>query len=343
MINASTPGLLINESFYGVEGGQVLLVDDIFYLFITEFTAPPRFVPANLALWKTTLDDFPYKWQRVETIFKSTGICSCNVSHHRDSLGSSIVATYDNSSNAWLIYYVGFESCNNQSNSYSFVNRRGQIFLSQSINNNNNNYSNISGPYQDISVVLEGNNNAAQYWENEGGVCSFSNPYYISKDFNGINGIKTLKSKYSKGYKSHFSSEYEGLYYAFYGSDKRVGLVQSESLYGPWIRLNTSINPVSLITPNNHTEQPIVYEYEYDSNNNTYGFGAFWDTLNYQQDGDIGYNWSPNGIDWDPNCMQLLQVNPVNDSKSNYWGLARTPQGMIAINQTHFYQFQWNR
>ena len=34
MINGSTPGLFLNQSKYGVEGGQVVLVNDTFYLFM---------------------------------------------------------------------------------------------------------------------------------------------------------------------------------------------------------------------------------------------------------------------------------------------------------------------
>eukprot|EP00483_Globobulimina_turgida_P003988 UN03996 len=100
-----------------------------------------------------------------------------------------------------------------------------------------------------------------------------------------------------------------------------------------WIRSPyPQINPVSLTNPNNHTEQPIIIKYDDDT------FGAVFNTLNTQSLGDIGYSWSKDGINWNPNCMQMLNVNPQNGPNKG-WGKARTPQGLIPINKTHFYLF----
>ena len=104
LINASTPGLYINESKYGVEGGQIVLINNTFYLLITEFIGDPLFVPSNLALWSTTMNKFPFGWNRIKTLYKSGGECDCN--NTRASLGSSITAYYDNINSKWLLYYV---------------------------------------------------------------------------------------------------------------------------------------------------------------------------------------------------------------------------------------------
>ena len=134
-------------------------------------------------------------------------------------------------------------------------------------------------------------------------------------------------------------------YYAFYGSAKNstpegfVGLVMSESksLNGPWIRLPN--NPIPIINnPNNtgYTEQPIIYQFNI---NGIKSFGAFFDALNHESEGNIGYNWSQDGINWNKNCYQLLTVLPQNNNQNHWATGARTPQGLVAINNTHFYLF----
>ena len=100
--------IFINESKYGVEGGQVLLVNDTFYLIITEFIGDPLWVPSNLAVWSTIIDSFPFGWKRVAQLYQSGGVCDCNQSDYRASLGSSITAAYNETSQFWILYYVGF-------------------------------------------------------------------------------------------------------------------------------------------------------------------------------------------------------------------------------------------
>ena len=304
LINGTTPGLYINESKYGVEGGQVLLVNDVFYLFITEFIGDPRWVPSKLALWSTNMNEFPFGWKRLETLYESNGIENCNPNNTRDSLGSSITAIFDESKDKWLIYYVGFESCGNDT---YFYNRNGNIYLAES---SVNGMDGIKGPYNDVDIILKPDSNS-QYWEGLQGVDSLSNPFYID----------SLNE-----------------YYAFYGSANTqnkpnithyVGLASATSLYGPWNRVNGNINPVSMFEPNN-IEQPIVTQF-YDGS-----YGAVSDALSQENKGDIGYTWSPNGIDWNPSCSQYLTVNPPN---AIHWGTARTPQGIVPINNTHFWIF----
>ena len=309
LINSSTPGLYLNESKYGVEGGQVLLVDNTFYLVITEFTGDPLWVPSNLAVWSTTMDTFPFGWKRIAQLYQSGGICDCNESDYRASLGSSITAAYNQTSQFWILYYVGFQSCQNGSG--YFYNQNGRIFMAQSTIKGPNG---IVGPYKDIKVIMKPDENS-EPWEGLQGVDSFSNPYKAT----------------------------DGKYYAFYGSaltqdtpccNQRVGLAMSENdLYGPWIREPyPSVNPSNLTIPNNSSEQPIVTRFL----DGTYG--AVWNTLNKQGQGMVGYVWSPDGINWRPECSQYLAVNPQNGT---HWGQARTPQGLIPINgsDSEYYLF----
>ena len=298
LINASTPGLYVNESKYGVEGGQIVFVNNAFYLFITEFTGDPLFVPSNLALWTITYDDFinnNVKWTRLRTLFQSGGTCDCNST--RASLGSSISIAFNDTSSKWMLYYVGFVSCCNDS---YFENRYGRIFLAESET------ADITSEYKDVDVILSPDG-AQTDWEGLKGIASFSNPWKVSDT-----------------------------YYSFYGSAlpiggsaAAVGLVKSTNLYGPWIRETN--NPVEIINPNNYTEQPIMYKFSDGS------YGAFFDSLDNEAKGDVGYNWSPDGVNWNENCYQLLNVLPQNGV---HWGTGgRTPQGMVPINETHFYLF----
>ena len=67
-------------------------------------------------------------------------------------------------------------------------------------------------------------------------------------------------------------------------------------------------------------------------------YGAVWDILNKEGQGIVGYIWSPDGLNWRPECSQYLVVNPQNGT---HWGTARTPQGLISINwsQTDYHLF----
>ena len=208
LINTTTPGMYPNQSNFGMEGGQIFYVEELdsFYLFITEFTAPPLYVPSNLTLWTITMTDFrngDKQWTQVETLFTSGGTLDCNST--RASLGSSISAAFNETDNRWYIFYVGFQSCKDQ----YFENRNGRIFLSQS---QTEGIKGIAGPYKDIGVIIKYPDPNQQPWEGLQGVDSFSNPYLVGDT-----------------------------YWAFYGSaqtgktpccNQEVGLAYSKSYFG---------------------------------------------------------------------------------------------------------------
>eukprot|EP01084_Bolivina_argentea_P187979 323685_1 len=309
LINGSTPGLFLNQSKYGVEGGQIIFINDTFYLLITEFTGDPLWVPSNLAIWSTKISTFPFGWKRTAQLYQSNGVVDCNQSDYRASLGSSITAAFDEQSNKWVLYYVGFQSCND---SEYFYNRNGRIFMAESIVFGING---ILGPYKDINIIMKPDQNS-QPWEGMQGVDSFSNPYFVNGHFYAFYGSALTQDKGQSGCCNH-----------------SVGMATSESLYGPWIRMPyPSVNPCSLCIPNNQIEQPIVIKFS----DGTYGL--VFDALDHQNQGDVGYTFSVDGIIWNPNCGQLLTVNPPNDP---HFGVARTPQGLVPINgsKTDFYLF----
>ena len=313
LINFTTPGAFINQSKYGMEGGQILLINDTFYLFTTEFTGDPLYVPSNLTLWSITMNDFldgNIEWRKLSTIFQSGGTCDCN--NTRASLGAGITAAFNETDKYWYIYYVGFQSCND---SY-FVNQNGRIWVAKSVTQG---YMNgIKGPYKDIEIIMKYPDTNSQPWEGLQGVDSFSNPWKVNS--------------------TH--------YFSFYGSaqtqnapnvNQAIGLAYSTQGISPgkWTRADYPIvNPVKLI--DSPLECPVITQFDDGT------FGTVFDALSYQQYGDVGYSWSPDGIHWHTNCSQLLTVNPPDGL---HWGDARTPVGLIQINDTHLWLFftGWDR
>jgi hypothetical protein len=72
---------------------------------------------------------------------------------------------------------------------------------------------------------------------------------------------------------------------------QRVGLVTAPSLRGPWQRAIGEVNPVNLSALSPHIEQPMVTRLR-DSR----GFVAFFDALQEQGKGMIGYSFSSDGL-----------------------------------------------
>ena len=88
---------------------------------------------------------------------------------------------------------------------------------------------------------------------------------------------------------------------AFYGSagvldsginlGQRMGLVTAPTLRGPWTRAAGNVNPVNLSALCSHIEQPMVTRLRDGS-----GFVAFFDALQAQGQGMIGYSFSSDGL-----------------------------------------------
>ena len=100
MINAGNDA----GAFFGIEGGHMARVHDLSYTAITEFTAPPLWVPSKFALWKATMPtgskSWPQNQSRARTLFKSGGETDCH--SFRASLGSSAALAFDDATNHWL-------------------------------------------------------------------------------------------------------------------------------------------------------------------------------------------------------------------------------------------------
>lgn len=298
------------DSFFGIEGGHMIRAGNTLYTVITEFKAPPLWVPSRIALWRATMPAadgkaWPGNWTRITTLFTSEGTYNgTDCRSLRASLGSSAALLLNRDTSHWELFYVGFKSCNDT----HFVNRDARIFRAVSSTTGS---SGVEGPYHDAGVVI--NATGKQPWE-------------------GVAGVNTMQP--------YWLGEGRG-YAAFYGSGgfrpkgpgrptvnfHSVGLAHASAAAGPWHRLPGDINPVNLSARESQIEQPMVTRLADGS------FVAFFDALSHQK-GDIGYRWSPDGLRWDPGCSQMLNVLATSAGPSPTWAkdnTTRTPQGAVEL------------
>lgn len=299
------------DSFFGVEGGHAVLVGKDVYVVLTEFTAPPLWVPSKIALWRGSL--LPpsssraairccSSWRRIRTLFTSGGKTDCKST--RASLGSSAALAYDSDEGSWNVFYVGFVSCNDT----SFVNRRGRIFRA---------VATVAGPtaagiessYVDADIAIEPNSTGAQRWEGTQGTDSFQ-PYLLRD---------------GRGWASFYGSA--GVAHDGTNHGQKVGLAFAPRLSGPWVRASGSkggvaVNPVNLSAAVTHIEQPVVTPLSDGS------YAAVFDALTCEGQGMVGYAWSPDGVTWKPEWSQLLNVSSAPWMTT---GIARTPQGLVEL------------
>ena len=326
----NTTNLPLQHSFFGVEGGHMISVNNTLYTVITEFTRPPLWVPSNIALWKANLPparnantggghqsqrsrvntgadaaQWPHAWRRVRTLFESEGTTGgTDCKSLRASLGSSASLAFDDTHNRWNIFYVGFKSCNDS----LFVNRQGRIFRAVS-STAGAGWAGIEGTYTDHPsgpVLRPEDGKSQRWWEGTQGDDSMQ-PYSLGP---------------GKGWASFYGSA--GVLDSGGRIGQRVGLVTAPVLDGPWVRAGGDTNPVNLSSVARHIEQPMVTRLRDGS-----GFVAFFDALESQGNGMIGYSFSSDGREWRPECSQLLHVAPSAWSSVGvgwYSGQSSTPR-----------------
>lgn len=228
---------------------------------------------------------------------------TCRLRLPPSSLGSSVAIAFNETTNHFELFYVGFKA----SNDSTFVNREGRIFRAVS-NVPGNTPEGIEGPYTDVGVIMQPINDSPP-WEGEQGVDSLQ-PYYLGK---------------GRGWA------------AFYGScntqdpapeiKQVVGQAFAPTLAGPWVRSPADRElPCNLSVFDEKIEQPIVTRLRDGS------FVAVFDALNHEVEGMLGYSWSPDGVRWNPLCSQLLDVgNRTAWITSVGRKRVRTPQGVIQL------------
>jgi len=246
-------------------------------------------VPSTIALWKADASSdggWPQNWRRVRTLFVSDGTTTgTDCRSVRASLGSSAAIAYDDTTERWNLFYVGFISCNDT----AFVNRQGRIFRAES---SVAGMAGIESTYTDTGL--------------DGGIVLKPDDGRSQRDWEGSQGDDSMQP-YSlgpgRGWASFFGSA--GILDSGENHGQRVGLVTAPELKGPWTRstaaaaaaaaaaagLQQPVNPVNLSAWVTHIEQPIVTRLRDGS-----GYLAFFDALQAQGRGMVGVSFSVDGL-----------------------------------------------
>jgi hypothetical protein len=264
---------------FGFEGGRVVKVAGTYHLFTSEMVDDPIWVRMRLGHWASADREH---WTRVATIRESSA--EFTGADPRAALWSPL-PVWDDGEARWNLFYVAYRSKPGDGTAFT-LNYEGRIWRARSTVRGE---SGISGPYEDLGVVMEPGSQSIS-WEGLQGTDSFF-PWHVGKDW-----------------------------YAMYGSAQSehlpikhwlVGLARSTSLAGPWMRVTTA-SPLPLEPT--FIENPIVtpaprgWFVVYDSN----------------APDAVGAAWSSDGVTWDKG--EGLVVQPTHGAWAKD---VRTPLGLV--------------
>jgi hypothetical protein len=255
VLTVGDPGTEGNE--YGFEGGSVVALNGLYYLFTSEMVGDPFGVMMRLAIW-TSPDGT--SWTRVSTLYQSSG--TSDGTDPRAALWSPM-PIFDQSANRWDLFYVAYHSLPSTSQEY-LANNDGEIVRAVSTRPGLNG---IEGPYQDVGVVLQPGPDS-QPWEGIQGVDSFY-PYQVGDQWYAFYGTASAVQTNP-----------------FWD----VGLAEAPDLSGPWTRLPRG-NPVPL-DPVNGVENPIVTRLASGQYIAVFDALGYTDRIGYTVSVD-GIHWSP--------------------------------------------------
>jgi hypothetical protein len=208
---------------YGFEGGRVIKLNDVYYLFTSEMVGDPHWVKMKLALW-TSRDRM--HWRRAGTLRESSG--DFTGKDQRAALWSPM-PVFDTGENRWSLFYVAYRAAPDTPRQW-LTNHEGRIWRAVSLKPG---MSGIAGPYKDAGVILERDKNADP-WEGLQGTDSFF-PY----------------TAHGRWYAFYGSARTESLPITLW----QVGLASAPTLAGPWSRCS-QLNPLK-VEPR-FIENPIV-------------------------------------------------------------------------------------
>lgn len=246
----------------GFETGQIVKISGVYHMFVNEmFYRSHR--DLRIAYW-TSSDAID--WKRQSTIIES--IPGRSPSNPRSEVWVTGVE-FNEKENAWNIFYVAYRAGDNEKGEIEGSDYEGRIWRAKSVFSGING---ISGPYADMSVVLQPDENS-QVWEGQQAVATF-NPYKAGDKW-----------------------------YAFYDGHNHipkgpwpVGLATASKLSGPWKRMSEKINPLPIA--DEFIENPQVTELKNG------GLLAVFDSFGDQE---IAYSISDDGIKWRPESRIKVQ------------------------------------
>lgn len=291
----------------GFEGGACVKIGDTYHLFPTE-RAGEKGVDAYYDRVKTRIGHWTSNdavhWTRRSSIYEASGTYA--VTHDdnpvNDRRGAiwSYMPVFSEKANRWYGYYLAYTVDKEIEPNHSF----GRIWRCESVKEG---MEGIGGPYQDVGIIMEPGLNS-QLWEGRQGVDSFY-PYKVGDKwlafYGGAYPYKTWKDYPRNGHR--------GAWY--------VGLAESNSLEGPWTRMDSTINPVTSIHPS-FIENPIVYQLPGGMYITIFDGGP--EAWGLHLPNMMGYSLSKDGIHW-----SAAQYLPIHTKVKKWWDVMRTPLCLI--------------
>ena len=290
----------------GFEGGRVVKVGDVYHMFPTERAGEVGVemyydrVKTKIGHW-TSKDAI--KWKRESTIYQASGTYAVteddNPMNDRRGAIWSYMPIFNEKENKWYGYYLAYTVHKEIQPNHSF----GRIWRCESTVEGING---IGGPYKDMGIIMEPGLDS-QPWEGRQGVASFF-PYQVGEKWFGF---------YSGAYPFESWADYPKKS----GKGWFVALAESNSLEGPWTRMNKGLEPIKSIHPT-FVENPIVSQlpnglYIAIFDGGPEGWGHHLPNM-------IGYSLSKDGINWGE-----ARYLPIETKVDKTWDIMRTPLCLI--------------
>ncbi|MBF4470485.1 hypothetical protein [Flavobacterium sp. HJJ] len=290
----------------GFEGGRVVKVGDTYHMFPTE-RAGEKGVEMYYDRVKTKIGHWTSKdaihWKRESTIYQASGTYAVteddNPMNDRRGAIWSYMPVFSEKTNKWYGYYLAYTVHKEIQPNHSF----GRIWRCESAVEGING---IGGPYKDMGIIMEPGLDS-QPWEGRQGVASFF-PYKVGDKYFGF---------YSGAYPFESWADYPKKS----GKGWFVALAESNSLEGPWSRMNKGLEPIKTIHPQ-FVENPIVSQlpnglYIAVFDGGPEGWGHHLPNM-------IGYTLSKDGINWSE-----AHYLPIETKVDKWWDIMRTPLCLI--------------
>lgn len=291
----------------GFEGGRVVKVGNTYHMFPTE-RAGEIGVPYYYDRVKTKIGHWTSQdaihWKRESTILQASGNYAVteddNPMNDRRAAIWSYMPVFNEKANKWYGYYLAYTVHKEIEPNHSF----GRIWRCES---QVDGIDGIGGPYKDIGIIMEPGLDS-QPWEGRQGVASFF-PYPVGEN------------KYLGFYSGAYPFQSWADYPKKSGKGWFVALAESNSLEGPWHRLNKGVAPIKSIHPL-FVENPIVSQLP----NGLYIaiFDGGPDGWGHHLPNMMGYSLSKDGYNWTE-----AHYWPIETKVTQWWDIMRTPLCLI--------------
>ncbi|MCX6973491.1 MAG: hypothetical protein NTZ94_04165 [Verrucomicrobia bacterium] len=159
VIDADHPDSKDNK--YGFEGGSVVKLDGVYYLFTSEMAGDPFWVRMRLAIWTSPNG---IEWKRVSTIKETSGKPRAETGLPYESFWSPM-PIFNDADNRWELFHVAYDRGGATG---------GRIWRTTSTIQGR---AGIVGPYKDVGIILQPDAES-QKWEGRQGTASFF-PYRV--------------------------------------------------------------------------------------------------------------------------------------------------------------------